>query len=372
MRLAYLTRTPVMVTLALALSGCLDDGGSGSDDTSLGQLNFNGIGGLTYQTQSQRSITNSRGEFRYYPGETLSLWVGDLHLVDGVPAQRYVTPLEFVPENRTALTNAIVDDEGLSTHTLREQQLLDNRVVRNITRLLMVLNWTGDVRKGEKIDIRDRVISQLNRVLPTLSTPIDFTVTEAEFSESEAGLSPANQLLAEICFYPEDHPLCDEPPSEAEIALAPAEPENEEDREPGVSYREDLQSIRDAIIDAVRELNDVSSEEVETYIERELTAITTAVSNTYYLDEDVASHSASDTDLKSVGIRLIGGKAQLADVEAMSTRTDQVVIHAADWQRSELEYFVAGEAGGESELVISFRPEDTYRWVRKQLRVLIR
>jgi len=372
MRFAYLTRTSVLLTAALALTGCLDDGGSGSDDTSLGQLNYNGIGGLTYQTQSQRSKTNTRGEFRYYPGETLSLWVGNLPLVDGVPAQRYVTPLEFIPENRAALANPITDDEGLSTHTLREQQLLDNRVMRNITRLLMVLNWTGDVRKGEKIDIRDRVITQLNNVLPTLSAPIDFTVTEAEFSESESGLSPANQLLAAICFYPEDHPLCDEPPTELEIALAPEEPDNEDERDPDVEYREDLQSLRDAILDAVRDLDEVSSEEVETYLERELTAITTAVSNTYYLDEDVASHPASDTGLKSVGIRLIGGKAQLADVEAMSTRSDQVVIHAADWQRSRLEYFVAGEAGGESELVLSFRPDDTYRWVRKQLRVLIR
>lgn len=372
MRLVDLTRTSVILPAVMALAGCLDSGGSGGDDTSLGQLNYNGIGGLTYQTRSQRSKTSTQGEFRYYPGETLSLWVGDLHLVDGVPAQRYVTPLEFIPENRAALANPIADDEGLSTHTLREQQLLDNRVVRNITRLLMALNWTGDVRKGEKIDIRDRVITQLNNALPSLSAPIDFTVTEAEFAESDAGLSPANQLLAAICFYPADHPLCDEPPTEAEIALAPEEPANEEERDPDVSYREDLQSIRDAILDAIRNLDEVSLEEVETYIERELTAITTAVSNTYYLDEDVASHPASDTGLKSVRIRLIGGEAQLADVEALSTRSDQVVIHAADWQRSELEYFVAGETGGESELVVSFRPDDTYRWIRKQLRVLIR
>lgn len=372
MRFSPSIRLSATLFATLALAGCLDDGGSSSDDTSLGQLNHNGINGLTYQTQSQSGRTNARGEFRYYPGETLSLRVGDLPLVDGVPAQRYVTPLEFVPEVRAALTDPIADDEGLSTHTLREQLLIEHREVINITRLLIALNWTGDVKKGENIDIRERVITQLNLALPNLSAPIDFSVSEAEFSESEDTLSPANELLAEICFYPEGHSLCDEPPSEVDIALKPERPEDPDDIDPDVEYREDAQAKRDRILDAVRTLNEVSPEDVETYLTRELTGITTAIANTYYLNDHVASYPASDTGIKSVDIRLIGGQPQLDGLEAISTRTDQVLVHATDWQASEVEYFVAGETGGESELVVSFRPDDTYRWIRKQLRVLIR
>lgn len=36
-----------------------------------------------------------------------------------------------------------------------------------------------------------------------------------------------------------------------------------------------------------------------------------------------------------------------------------------------MEYYAARLAGGESEIVISFTPENTYRWVRKTLRVVI-
>ncbi|WP_273427486.1 organic solvent ABC transporter permease [Marinobacter sp.] len=372
MRSAHLIRLSATLVTTFALTGCLDDGGSDSNDTSVGQLNYNGFSGLTYQTQSQRGSTNAKGEFRYYPGETLSLWIGDLALVQGVPAQTYVTPLEFVPDVRAALTNPVIDDEGLSTHTIREQLLLDNPELRNITRLLMNLNWTGDVPKDQGIDIRQRVISQLNAALPNLSEPIDFSVSEAVFTASDEEVSPANQLLAEICFYPEGHPLCEEPPTLEEIELAPPQPENEDVRDPQVTYREDLQSTRDRILDSIRTLDNATPNDLEFYLSRELTAITTAVSNRYYLDEDVASHPASDTGVQSVRIRQIAGAPEIGNIEATSTRRDQVAIHATNWQEAEIDYFVAGDAGGESELVVSFRPEDTYRWIRKQLRVIIR
>jgi len=61
----------------------------------------------------------------------------------------------------------------------------------------------------------------------------------------------------------------------------------------------------------------------------------------------------------------------LDTIEAISTRDQDVVVHSFDWQSASVEYFVAGESGGESELLVNFRPEGTYRWVKKQLRVLI-
>ena len=69
----------------------------------------------------------------------------------------------------------------------------------------------------------------------------------------------------------------------------------------------------------------------------------------FYLDNYITKHSDADTSIKQVQIRRIGGSAELAEVE----------------------YFVAGLVGGESEIVISFTPENTYRWVRKTLRVVI-
>lgn len=372
MRSAHPIRLSLALMTTIALGGCLDSGGSGGNEPSVGQLNYNGFSGLTYQTASQRDTTNAAGEFRYYPGETLTLRVGNLPIVSGVPAQRYVTPLEFFPATREALTDPVIDSEGLSTHTIRERLLLDNPTLRNITRFLMTLNWTDSVREGEGIDIRDRVIAQLNEALLSLSAPIDFTVSEAEFTALGASPSPANQVLAQICFYPEESPLCDEPPTPEEIAAAPTKPENEEDQNPDVLYSEDLQTIRDRILDSIRTVDDLDSDEVEAYLSRELTAITTAVSNRYYLNEDVASHPASDTEIKTVSIRLIGDQIALAEVEGISTRPADVVINATNWQEAEVEYFVAGETGGESELILSFRPEDTYRWVRKQLRVIIR
>jgi hypothetical protein len=47
------------------------------------------------------------------------------------------------------------------------------------------------------------------------------------------------------------------------------------------------------------------------------------------------------------------------------------VVHSFGWQSASVEYFVAGESPGESELLINFKPDDTYRWVTKSLRVVI-
>ncbi|MCM0612297.1 organic solvent ABC transporter permease [Marinobacter sediminum] len=371
MRSVHTIRLSLTLT-TLALSGCFGGGDSGGDDSSVGRLNYNGFSGLSYQTASQAGTISEQGEFRYYPGETLSFRVGNLAVIDGVPAQKYVTPLEFFPDVRSALTSPAVDEEGLSTHTITEQQLLDDVSLMNLTRFLISLNWTENVREGEGIEIRDRVVNQLNKALPGLTAPIDFNVSEAEFTALGDTPSPANQLLAAICFYPEDDELCEDPPTHEEISNAPPRPENDDDRDPDIEYSEDLQARRDRILESIRSLEDIDSNDAQTYLTRELRAISTAVANRFYLDEDVASHSASETEIKTVTIRRIAGSPEVAELEAISTRPGDVTIHATDWQEADVEYFVSGEAGGESELLLSFQPENTYRWVRKQLRVIIR
>ncbi|AXS81697.1 organic solvent ABC transporter permease [Marinobacter sp. Arc7-DN-1] len=372
MRSVHRIRLSLALLSALAFTGCLDDDSGSGDDTNAGRLNFNGFSGLSYQTASQAGTTNAAGEFRYYPGETLEFRVGDLPLSSGVPAQQYVTLLEFFETTRTTLQTPMVDEEGLTTHTLTEQQVLENTTLMNLTRFLMLLNWSENIPEGEGIELRKRVISQLNAALPNLTGPIDFTASESEFTATTPSLSPANQLLAAICFYPEDDERCEEPPSQAEIDNAPPRPEDADERDPDVEYKEDLQAKKERIDNSVRSMEDTSTEDAQTYLTRELKGISTAVAKRYYLDDDVASYPASDTAIKQVAVRRIGGGLALAELEAISTRPQDIQVHSTDWQSAEVEYFVAGPTGGESELLLSFRPENTYRWVRKQLRVIIR
>lgn len=361
----------VALFISPLLSGCGGDSDGNGRDTSTGKVNALGISGLSYQTASQSGKTNAYGQFQYYPGETLSLRVGDLLIAEGVPAQEWVTPLEFSPDTRAQLATPSVDDEGLSTHTITEQQLITRIPVTNLVRFLIALNWTENVREGTGIEIRNRVIQQLNAALPNLTNPIDFTVSETEFNAGGNNPSPANQLLAAICFYPEGDELCEEPPTEDAINNAPERPENDEDWDPDVDYKQDLQAKRQRILEAIRSMEEVDAEDARRYLTRELNAITTIVGNRFYLDNYIAKHSDADTSIKQVQIRRIGGSAELSDVEAITTRPQDVALHSYNWQTANVEYFVAGLAGGESEIVISFAPEKTYRWVRKTLRVVI-
>ncbi|MDO6442106.1 organic solvent ABC transporter permease [Marinobacter sp. 2_MG-2023] len=326
---------------------------------------------MSYQTASQTGRTDANGQFLYYPGETLSLQVGNLLIAEGVPAQEWVTPLEFIPEIRTQLEVPSVDDEGLSTHTITEQQLITRIPLTNLTRFLIALNWTDNLRENEGIEIRDRVIQQLNAALPNLTSPIDFTVSEAEFNATGNQPSPANQLLAAICFYPEGDELCEQPPTEEEINNAPERPEDEDDWAPDVDYKQDLSARRQRILEAVRSMDEVDAEDARLYLTRELNAISTTIGNRFYLDNHIARHPDSDTSIKQVKIRRIRGGLDLANLEAITTRPQDVVLHSFSWQTATVEYYVSGPTDGESEIVTSFLPEDTYRWVRKSLRVVI-
>ncbi|MGC8120458.1 organic solvent ABC transporter permease [Marinobacter sp. VGCF2001] len=352
------------------MSGCLDSGGSsGSDDARTGQIHFLGVRGLDYQTASQSGTTDAQGRFRFYPGETLSLKVGDLPIAEGIPARDYVTFLEFVPNLRSALQTPGVDDEGLSSHQVRERALFDDNTLMNLSRFLLALHWTENVDDDEGIDIRERVIGQLNAILadPDLPNTLDFSVGVSEFTAEE---SPANRILAEICFYPENDPLCGQPPSPEEIDNAPVRPVDGE-LDPDIDYKEDLEALRERILQSVRNLSEFDNEQARNYLSRELASITRALSRQYYLSPEDATHSAGDTGIKTVAVKKIDGSPQLAQLQAQSKRPTDVYINAESWQEAEVEYVVNGSTGGESELLVNFRPEGTYRWVRKQIRVLI-
>ncbi|MEP1214065.1 MAG: organic solvent ABC transporter permease [Marinobacter sp.] len=372
MRSAHFKSALLPLVSALFLAGCLDSGGgSGGDDSQTGQIMPAGIAGLSYATASRNGTTDSEGRYRYYPGETLTLKVGDLQLAEGVPVRPVVTPLEFFPDLRAALQIAGTTDEGLQSHRITEQQLLLDVPLINLTRFLLALNWTLNISDGTGIDIRTRVIEQLNVALAELDEPIDFTLPQDEFEAAGNTPSPANQVLSRICFYPADSELCEPAPTDDEIAAAPERPEDEDERDEDVEYREDLENKRDRIQNATRSLEDADVDDARNYLSRELDAITTGLSNRYYLNDDVVAFPATDTAIKTVSVRKIAGQPQLGEIEAVSTREQDVVVHSFGWQSASVDYFVAGESGGESELLVNFRPDDTYRWVKKQLRVII-
>lgn len=371
MRFAHLTRLFLPFAAVFTVTGCLDsDDSAGGDDTRSGQIHYLGVSGLSYQTASQSGTTDDHGRFRYYPGETLSLTAGNLPIVEGVPVQDYVTFLEFLPETREALQSPGVNDEELREHQLTEEQQFGNITLQNMTRFLMALNWTESIAEDKGIDIRSRVIAQLNAALmdPSLPDRIDFTVNQVDFTATD---SPANRLLAAICFYPEEHVLCSEPPTEEDISSAPPRPDNDEGIDPNTGYSEDLENLRNRILQAVRTLDNVDNDRAITYLRRELNAISREVGRRYFLADHKANHPASDGGIKTVKIRKIGGNPTLGQLEAVSTRTQDVVVNASSWQDADVDYFVAGQPGGASELLINFRPANTYRWVRKQIRVII-
>lgn len=376
MKSVHLKTGSFLLMSAFLLAGCLDgDGNDDGDGSNVGRITPTGISGLTYKTASRIGTTGDEGQYRYFPGEQLTLSVGDLELVGGIPVEPVVTPLEFFTDEREALKIAGTTDEGLRSHRITEQELIKTSdPLINMTRFLLALNWRIRVSNGQGIDLRERVIAQLNDALLLLSDPIDFNAIRPAFAfedKKEGRLSPANQLLAEICFYPPDSELCEEPPTLEAIKNAPTRPEDPEDRDPDIEYSEDKQAKRDRILKSIRTINDIEVETAEVYLTRELDILTTELGKRYYLKEHVADFPESDTSIKTLNVRKIAGTPELADIEAISTRSQDVAINSFSWQSASAEYFLVGDSGGESEILINFKPDDTYRWVKKSLRVLI-
>lgn len=369
----------VLMSSLMLLQGCFGGDSGGGDDTASGQLTLTGIEGLSYQTQSQTGETDASGGFKYYPGETIRFSVGDLLIASDVPTDEVITPLQFLEETREALRNAIPDDQGLLSHKPVERQVINNPTLINITRFLLALDDNQTIADGDTVVITDRVVSQLNEQLNKMGSTIDFAQPVGTFSLADTGdeddetddqYSPANQLLREICFQPEGDELCEEPPTQAEIDAAPILGENDE-RDPDIEYQVDLENKRKRILDAIREVNDIDLDEVDEYLLRELDRITTDRANDYYLSSVTANIPATDTDIKEVVVKKIGGTPDLLRIEAKSTDPSAVVVHSFSAQTHSVEYFVAGEPGEESDLIINFRPADDYRWLRKPLRVVI-
>ena len=131
------------------LASCGGGGGSSSNPTSTGVFVDSPVINIGYRTETQNGVTNSRGEFKYFPGETVTFFIGDLEF-PSVLADERVTPLDM----------ADADDVFHPT-------------VVNIARLLQTLDKDGDASNGITIadSARDHA-TQLNFDLPVLTFEI--------------------------------------------------------------------------------------------------------------------------------------------------------------------------------------------------------
>ena len=89
MKIKLLITTTIFTTLA----SCGGGGGS-SNPPSTGTFIDSPVINIGYRTETQNGVTNLRGEFKYFPGETVTFFIGDLEL-PSVLADEIVTPLDI-------------------------------------------------------------------------------------------------------------------------------------------------------------------------------------------------------------------------------------------------------------------------------------
>jgi hypothetical protein len=100
------------------------------------------VHGLIYVTSTHRGTTGNEGGFSFYPGETVSLWIGDVYLGAAVADQR-ISPLDLFPG----------------------QEISDPSVV-NLARLLLALDRDGEDNKT--IQITDESLNELVAAMESL------------------------------------------------------------------------------------------------------------------------------------------------------------------------------------------------------------
>ncbi len=152
----YKILLPLSIILLLTACG----GGGGSSNNSSGSASTSNTGvfldspivNIGYRTETLEGVTNSKGEYEYLPGETVTFFIGDLEFPP-VTASGIVTPLDIAGTNDTN----------------------DVEVV-NMVRLLQTLDGDGNPDNG--ISISDGAKSA--------ATQVDFTLDVDSFAASTA------------------------------------------------------------------------------------------------------------------------------------------------------------------------------------------
>ena len=366
-------RKSLVIGTVLVLSACGGSGGGGGNaDNGLltGQFTDLGIEGVRYQTQSQSGLTDEDGRFQYYPGETVDFWVGNLQIGSAVPAAPYITLLDMTEASRAQLNAGGVNDQGLSDHRPVEDALTSDLYISNLTRLMLTLDDDRGASANSNIRFSERDIAQFNVQLEAIGGTLDLTVPNDEFA-NKTTLSPANQILKSICFFPEDDFRCGEPPTQAEIDAAPPRPQVAEDIDPDITYREDLIQRQRSIEDSKRTLDLTSLDRVRTYLLQQANAYNAKLGEPYFLSDFAVNIPAGDQAIRRLTVESFKGDVILDNLVVISTNPQAVTVHSSSAQLRTVEYYATGAAGTESTLLINFRLPGEYRWIRKSVRVRV-
>jgi len=317
-----------LIMCAYLLTGCNGDGGN-DNDTQVGYLTFHGIRGLSYETQSQSGITGNRGEFRYYPGETITFRLGSIVLARDVPAKERLSPLDLEPAHEAELYHGVMVN-GLSTHKPVESELVraDHNLI-NIYRLLLSIDIDDDEKTG--IYIRDETLDEIAAY--PIEEPINFNKQPSDFGNSSVITAPENLFVWALCFrYGRDRQCTD-----------PYDGRNIKSENIAISYMQD-----------------------------QLDIISDAMNANFYLSPYTFEIAPDDRSLKTVSVLSHRNKWKVGELEAITSDESVVAIHNIDTANQQVTFYnVSSETVAEATLTLNIRVEGDYRWHQKPLKVRI-
>ncbi|MCP5161693.1 MAG: hypothetical protein H7A00_08480 [Hahellaceae bacterium] len=344
--------------LCASLAACDNSSNNDSNAPSTGRLMINGVEGLNYVTQSQSGTTDANGEFKYYPGETISFSLGNLPLAADIPAKQFLTFLEFPPAQRIVLEQGVVE-EGLTVHDTAEKNALTDSSTNNLVRALILFDEDKSVKSDKKLKFTERTITQLNTALQSLPAekPVDFSIAVTELTADNSWL---NTLLASVCFYEATDERCETAPTQDEIDALKATDEK---------AAKELENKRTRIANGKRNTGQVLPTVIDDYVTEQANIITTEVSLRYAMLPYSVTLPATNQSLQKARVYAPRVTLSIADMQVKSNNDNIVMVQRFDKATGEIEFFATGAAGEETEIVVNFKVTGDYRWIRKTIRV---
>lgn len=151
-----------LALLTVLVSACSDDDTDGTEHT--GVFVDSPVANIGYKTDSRDSVTNSKGEFTYLPGEKVTFYIGEITFPP-VTASAIVTPLDMSPS------------EGI------------DELTTNVLRLLQTLDTDGDPSNGIHISEGTKSGAVNN---------VDFTQTISAFNSHNDVISTVKGATLDI------------------------------------------------------------------------------------------------------------------------------------------------------------------------------